>query len=129
MPANSSALDKILIRNYTFKRWQFFWYSVHYSSGIIAVISGVLVTASGTQSGPDFIQSYTWLWGLLAALLSGVVTFLGPLQKAERYKHAYYSLDTALVNYEIGLLKSDKLMEEYVKANNMVLFGNSKPSK
>lgn len=43
------------------------------------------------------------MWGLFAALLSGVVTFLGPLQKGESYKHAYYRLSSAITRFQEAL--------------------------
>ncbi len=109
----------------TFKGWQFFWFVLHYVSGITAVISGVLATASAADTGPAFVIDNTWLWGLLSAFLSGVVTFLSPLQKARDYKQAYYLLDSAMVRYESNLLSATELMNQYEQSKHIVLFGEA----
>lgn len=112
----------------TYMRWQRFWFSLHYTAGVIAVIAGVLATASGTNSGPEFVQTNTWVWGLLAALLSGVVTFLGPLQKAEAYKHAYYLLNKSITRFEAGNISIEDLLNRYEQAQAIVLLGDPKAS-
>ena len=98
---------------------------LHYVSGITAVISGVLATASAADTGPAFVIDNTWLWGLLSAFLSGVVTFLSPLQKARDYKQAYYLLDSAMVRYESNLLSATELMNQYEQSKHIVLFGEA----
>lgn len=120
----------VLNRYKTFKFWQFYWHCVHYSAGVIAILAGCLATASGADAGPPFIQTYTWVWGLLATVLSGVVTLLGPLQRAETYKHAYFKLSSAITRYKVGIIQVDTLMNEYDKAGNVVLYGDptAKPS-
>ena len=120
--------EQIIKLCYTFKRWQLFWFSLHYFSGVIAVVAGVLATASAAESGPEFIINNTWLWGLLSAFLSGVVTFLSPLQKARDYKQAYYRLDSAMVRFQSHLLSATELLDEYEQAKHIVLFGEIKPT-
>ena len=112
---------KLQFNNY--KVWQRYWYFIHYACGVVAIICGGFATASGTSNGPDIIQSNTWLWGLLASLLSSVVTFLGPLQKAETYKLSYYLLYSAVTKYKVGLLTVAELMDALNQAQTVVLTG------
>lgn len=114
----------IMERYKTFQNLQRFWFGIHYLSGIIAIIAGCLATAAGAKSTPDFIQNAAWMWGLLAALLSGVVTFLGPLQKAESYKHAYYRLASSITRYETGFIDMKKLLDDYENSQSIVLLGD-----
>lgn len=119
------AVPAIVIERYkTFKNLQRFWFGIHYLSGIVAIIAGCLATAAGAKSTPEFIQNAAWMWGLLAALLSGVVTFLGPLQKAENYKHAYYRLSSSITRYEAGFMEMKQLLDDYEGAQSIVLLGN-----
>ena len=112
-----------------FQKWQRFWFGIHYLSGVVAVVAGCLATAAGAKSGPDIIQSAAWIWGLLAALLSGVVTFLGPLQKAESYKHAYYRLSSSITRYEAGIIEMKQLLDDYENAQSIVLLGDPTAGK
>jgi hypothetical protein len=120
--------DRVSALYETYKKLQQFWFFLHYSAGVIAVIAGVLAAAAGANSGPEFVQSNAWIWGLLAALLSGIVTFLGPLQKAEAYKHAYYLLANSLTRFEAGILSMGALLDDYEHAQSIVLLGDPKAS-
>lgn len=64
------------------------------------------------------------MWGLFGALLSGVVTFLGPLQKGESYKHAYYRLSSAITKFESSVISIGELLEQYEQAQSIVLLGD-----
>ncbi|WP_292992578.1 hypothetical protein [Nitrosomonas sp.] len=134
VPQRQSVPEMVSSRNSTFKYWQRIWYAVHYLSGLIAVIAGGLATAAvaittdpNTVSYPAysaFIEQVPWIWGLIASLFSGIVTFLGPLRKAESYKHAYYRLSTAITRYEESLIEKVQLLEEFETAQNTVLIGD-----
>lgn len=114
---------RILVQCMIFRRWQLYWFILHYLAGITAIIAGGLATASATDSGPELITGNAWLWGLLSAFLSGVVTFLSPLQKARDYKQAYYLLDSAIVRFQSNLMSAHDLMTQYEQAKHIVLFG------
>jgi hypothetical protein len=120
----SAIPDSINIRFRDFQFWQRFWFTIHYLAGVIAVGSGCLATAAGASAGPPFIRELAWMWGVFAAILSGVVTFLGPLQKAESYKHAYYRLSSAITRYQAGVASIEYLLDENEKAQNIVLLGD-----
>lgn len=121
---NEPIPNKINKQYKEFQFWQRFWFTVHYLSGIFAVIAGGLATAAGTDSGPKFIHNLIWVWGSIASLLSGIVTFLGPLQKAESYKHAYYRLSSGIARYEANEMNIKDLLDIYERAQNVVLLGD-----
>lgn len=118
------APGRILERFRLYKRWQQYWFFLHYAAGFLAISAGALTTASGAEAGPKFIQTYTWVWGLAATVLSGIVTLLGPLQKAESYKHAYYRLSSAIIRYESHIIEIQSLFTEFDRAQNIVLIGD-----
>jgi len=102
---------------------QLFWFAVHYGAGLLAIFAGGLATAAAAKDGPQFITKYVWVWGLLASLLSGVVTFLGPLQKGQTYKQAYYNLESASSFYKAGKIKVEDLQDEIERNQQIVLLG------
>jgi hypothetical protein len=107
-----------------FQYWQRFWFIIHYTAGVVAILSGCLATAAGAEAGPLFIRDFGWMWGLFGALLSGVVTFLGPLQKGESYKHAYYRLSSAITKFEASVIGISELLEQNDKSQNIALLGD-----
>ena len=110
-------------RAFIYGLWQFFWFSVHYGAGLLAITAGGFATAAVAKDGPSFIARYVWLWGLVASLLSGVVTFLGPLQKAQSYKYAAYSLESHTVYYESKIIGIKDLQDTIEKTQQIVLTG------
>lgn len=93
------------------------WWVTHYSVGLLGVVAGALLTA--VSSVPDnmgaaggfahgtlaVLKEYSWLLGIIAAVCTSLVTFLGPIHKAERYWSAYHLLDQACLEFEQGELK------------------------
>jgi hypothetical protein len=105
------------------KRWQLFWYNVHYISGICAVIAGGLATASGANVEAEFLNEYAWVWGLTATFLAGVVTFLGPLQQAEKYKKSYHLLNTGIERFKAEIIAIDELLNILERSQNIITGG------
>lgn len=98
-----------------FRNWQFFWYSVHYSSGLLAIIAATLASKS---------TEYTAHLALISALLTSVVTLLGPLQKGVSYKHAYFYLLNAINRYQTAQIEKpeiQQLNDALQKAHDLVL--------
>lgn len=123
--ASGTAIPTLVEQHYQqFVMWSRFWFLIHYASGVLAVIAGGLATAAGAKSTVEFINGYAWLWGLAATLLSGVVTFLGPLQKGESYRHAHFYLSSALARFQAGEITVKALNDECDKAKSMVLLGD-----
>jgi hypothetical protein len=109
-----SVPPQVLMALGEYRRWQRFWYSAHYVIGLFAATAGAY-TATGVS----------WGWSVSAAIGTALVTFLGPLQKASSYKHAYYRLRTALTTFEAISSKSDQwLINEYKAAQQIVLTGD-----
>jgi hypothetical protein len=81
------------------------WWVTHYTIGLSGVVAGALLTALTAGSGSEMSQSleylreYAWLIGIIAAVATSLVTFLGPLHKAERYWSAYHLLEQACLEY------------------------------
>jgi hypothetical protein len=86
------------------------WWFAHYATGLAGVIAGALLTAltsappsggAGTGISNSLIEmrEYAWLIGIIAAVATSLVTFLGPLHKAERYWSAYHLLEQACLEY------------------------------
>ena len=91
------------------KRLYRFWWAAHYTVGLTGVVAGALLTAltsaqttAGSQEISWFfalLDKYSWLIGIIAAVSTSLVTFLGPLHKAERYWSAYHHLEQACLEY------------------------------
>ena len=66
------------------------WWSVHYTVGLLGVAAGVLAAGTpGTLGLPD------WAPGTAAAVATSLVTFLGPLHKAQAYHRAFHEVEQA----------------------------------
>jgi hypothetical protein len=93
------------------RRLQRFWFILHYACGLGGVIAAVLA------SRIDW-----WVLGITAAVSTALVTFLGPLQKGESYKHAYYSMANAVARFQaISTVDVDWLLGRYREAQQIVL--------
>lgn len=91
------------------------WWTTHYAIGLFGVLGGTLLTALTSAPDPgtagpvallslSHLKTHAWLIGIVAAVCTSLVTFLGPIGKAERYWAAYHALDQACLEYEQGLL-------------------------
>jgi hypothetical protein len=98
------------------------WWATHYSIGILGVFAG---GTAGVVAGRDAASSWGWLSGLVAAVSTSLVTFLGPLHRAERYWKAYHALDQACVMYAYGLIELLALVTEAQRARELVISGLS----
>ena len=58
------------------------WWTVHYLVGFTGVLAGGL---AGVSAANEPAKAWGWAIGRFAAVCTSLVTFLGPLQKAERY--------------------------------------------
>ena len=108
-------------RSRLYNTWQLFWFSVHYTAGLFAIVAGGLATAAVAQESTGLIGEWGWIWGLTASLLASVVTFLGPLQKAQTYKRAHYVLDKAAVDFRDDRITGEQLSTRLEEAHNIVL--------
>jgi hypothetical protein len=128
---DSATLSLAIERASLYQCWQLFWFAIHYLAGLLAVLAGGFATAAtaavskGENRKPGFIQRYAWVWGLAAALLSSVITFLEPLQKAQTYKRAAYELDTAIAEYKDQISDLSELRATLRRAQNLVLNSGS----
>ena len=98
------------------------WWATHYCIGIVGVFAG---GTAGIAAGRDSGSNWGWLSGLVAAVSTSLVTFLGPLHRAERYWKAYHTLDQACVKYEYRLIELPALITEMQRARELVITGLS----
>lgn len=119
--SNTPVLDEIIQSKIKYKRLQKLWFALHYLSGIIAILSGALAGISSSSEVPIIIQQNTWIWGLLATIFGGVVTFLNPFEKAKLYKISYYELLTGIQKYHTESIDLKVLVSILEKSQNRVL--------
>lgn len=107
------------------------WWTTHYAIGFLGVFAGALLTAltsagdlASTESSPLLslanFKAHAWLIGIVAAVCTSLVTFLGPIGKAERYWSAYHLLDHACLEFEQGLIGKRRFVAR-VKAARAIL--------
>jgi hypothetical protein len=107
------------------------WWMTHYFIGLLGVVAGTLLTA--LTAAPDHssgkiaamfsllaLKEWAWLIGLIAAVCTSLVTFLGPIGKAERYWDAYHVLDQACLEYEKDALPLKKFLSRVSKARALL---------
>jgi hypothetical protein len=109
------------------------WWMMHYATGLAGVVAGALLTAltaapamavanSGMSHSLGELRDYAWLIGIVAAVATSLVTFLGPLHKAERYWSAYHLLEQACLEYrgDEGNPKLGKLMKRVMQVRRIL---------
>jgi hypothetical protein len=96
------------------------WWTAHYLIGLVSVLAGTLLTELPTTTGATFLPKWLtgsgWVIGMIAAVSTGMITFLAPIGKAERYWAAYHSLDQACLEYEHEALSLRKFLARVNKA-------------
>src|SRR4051794_33142439 len=88
-----------------FRFHQRFWLYMHYAVGLAGILGGGLATRADPNA----------MWGALAAVSTGVVTFLGPQQKGERYKQAEFHLVVAITEFKANPGPGEKWLVERLK--------------
>jgi hypothetical protein len=61
--------------------------------------------------------------GSIAAICTSLVTFLGPLQKAERYSRPYHILDQACLEFEAQHQDMKGLTREAARVRRLIVGG------
>lgn len=102
----------------TFRRWNI----VHYMLGIAAIFCSSLVAAKPAWFGFQEFQNsfYEWLaW--LVALLTGLLTFLSPDRKAQRYQRAWSILNSQITRYNAdNTYTLNDVLEAYQQGENII---------
>jgi hypothetical protein len=97
------------------------WYAVHYSIGILGVVAAAVgATATATEHP---LHNYSWAFGVFAAVCTSLITFLGPVQKAERYWKAFYRADQALLAYDAKQIDIKELVQEIGHSREIIISG------
>lgn len=94
------------------------WWTMHYLVGIIGVLAGGL--AGAAASNPE-LKPWAWLSGSVAALSTSLVTFLGPLQRAQRYWETFHSMDQDCLEYEYSMIDVQTLLRRSRQARKLLL--------
>jgi hypothetical protein len=97
------------------------WWTMHYLVGIIGVFAGGL--AGAAASNPE-LRKWAWISGSVAAFSTSLVTFLGPLQRAQRYWETFHSIDQDCSEYECSMIDVQTLLHRSRQARKLLL-GNS----
>jgi hypothetical protein len=127
-PIPSSVLELLNRTKFLYR----FWWFTHYFIGLSGVIAGALLTAisapnvAGSKTAIKIFEinlsEYSWLVGIVAAVATSLVTFLGPLHKAERYWSAYHVLEQACLEYRVKDLdpKFNRLMRRVMQVRKIL---------
>lgn len=112
------------------------WWSTHYAVGLVGVLAGTVLTALTSASDQGAVQqngmltiqnlkAYSWLIGIVAAVCTSLVTFLGPIGKAERYWSAFHTLDQAGLEFEQGLIGVKRFVARVKGARSILQTGGA----
>lgn len=99
------------------------WWVTHYAVGLAGVLAGALLTALTSASGQGpLAQMDGWAWfiGIIAAVCTSLVTFLGPIHKAESYWSAFHVLDQACLEYEEGEITIRRFLSQVKEARRIL---------
>jgi hypothetical protein len=107
------------------------WWTTHYAIGLLGVLAGTLLTALTSADAPSHdattamlslasLKAYSWLIGIVAAVCTSLVTFLGPISKAERYWSAYHLLDQACLEYDQDMLTTRRFLSRVKQARTVL---------
>jgi hypothetical protein len=77
------------------------WNSVHYALGIAALVISSFLAAKQLSSFLDTLVTDVLAW--ILALLTALITFLGPQARANRYRRAWLLMDGIITQWEIDV--------------------------
>jgi len=97
------------------------WWTVHYSVGLMGVAAGAI--AAGGADSIGSIQVASWVPGVAAALATSLVTFLGPLHKAQSYHRAFHASEQAIFDFQTGLIDARGLSKRMEAAREVAMSG------
>jgi hypothetical protein len=121
-----TVLDKAMGRTQRYHRFFSIWNVTNLTIGLASVIASVLAAAGAappaTVTVPPGFKDWTFTLAILAGILTGVLTFLRPAEKANKYLSASDLLEGATLLRQADQTKMDDvaLTEVINKANEMV---------
>lgn len=98
-------LGEVKARRRYWKMVYGFWWITHYGVGLIGIGAGAI--AGGSLLSND--ETWASAPGIVAAVSTSLLTFLGAHERADRYWKAYHKLDQAWITYELQLSTLDML--------------------
>jgi hypothetical protein len=104
--------DEIVQRKRTWHRAALGWKWAGIGIAIIGVASGLSVTAYAKS--PTF-ANWIPLGGFISALSTALIALLKPLREGARYREAWRILDSACLEYSLGLEADTSLLIKAVK--------------
>ena len=116
------ALARIEKTSRYWKRLYRLWWGLHYSIGIAGIVTAIIAGAGDKLAG-SLLEGHIWVIGATSAICTALVTFLGPVQKADRYWRGFHKADQALLEYETGDLTIAKVAQAMKTARDIVLIG------
>lgn len=112
-------LARVVERLKEWRRLHRIWWGTHYGVGVLGVAAGALISI-----GDKLPINATYV-GIIAAISTSLVTFLGPLSKAQRYWLAFHQIDQACLEFEAGELSTKQLTRACKKARDIVTSGTA----
>lgn len=114
--------DQVQIKNEwqnCYKRWTV----VHYAIGVGAVVLSTLVASKPTwiSSVPGTADHWISIFAWLAAVFTGLLTFLTPEKKASKYSRAWSTLNSEITRYNADdEYTINDVLEAYDKGESII---------
>lgn len=92
------------------------WTVIHYGLGLLSVVLSVVAVAYKSASSTTRSTLV-----LLAAVASGVLTFLNPLPNAKAFHQAWQLLDNAVLNHRVTTTSNDADLVQAIREGEKIL--------
>lgn len=115
---NKAISDQVKIKN----EWRGYyqrWIVVHYTIGIGALVLSTLVASKPVGIGVS--EQWVGVFAWLAAVFTGLLTFLTPEKKASKYSRAWSTLNSEITRYNADAEYTvNDVLEAYNKGENII---------
>lgn len=114
--------DQVQVKD-EWQRYYKRWTAIHYAIGVGAVILSTLVASKPTwvSSTPSVAEYWISIFAWLAAVFTGLLTFLTPEKKASKYSRAWSTLNSEITRYNAdNSYTVDDVLDAYNKGENII---------